>query len=122
MSHVEAGHLGYVLPDGRTLLDDVSFRVGNAVKAALIGPNGAGKTTLMRLLAGDLPTQSGTISRGGSLGVMRQFIGSIRDETDTLSLLVSAAPERLRTAVTRAIEEIGAAGKPAAPAHFFRPE
>ncbi len=98
MSHVEAGHLGYVLPDGRTLLDDVSFRVGNAVKAALIGPNGAGKTTLMRLLAGDLPTQSGTISRGGSLGVMRQFIGSIRDETDTLSLLVSAAPERLRTA------------------------
>jgi ATPase subunit of ABC transporter with duplicated ATPase domains len=98
VSHVEAGHLGYVLPDGRTLLDDVSFRVGNAVKAALIGPNGAGKTTLMRLLAGDLPTQSGTISRGGSLGVMRQFIGSIRDETDTLSLLVSAAPERLRTA------------------------
>jgi len=98
VSHVEAGHLGYVLPDGRTLLDDVSFRVGNAAKAALIGPNGAGKTTLMRLLAGDLPTQSGTISRGGSLGVMRQFIGSIRDETDTLSLLVSVAPERLRTA------------------------
>ena len=55
MSHVEAGHLSYVLPDGRTLLDDVSFRVGNAAKAALIGPNGAGKTTLMRLLAGDLP-------------------------------------------------------------------
>jgi ATPase subunit of ABC transporter with duplicated ATPase domains len=52
----------------------------------------------MRLLAGDLPTQSGTISRGGSLGVMRQFIGSIRDDTDTATLLVSVAPERLRTA------------------------
>ncbi len=98
MSHVEVGHLSYVLPDGRTLLDDVSFRVGNAVKAALIGPNGAGKTTLMRLLAGDLPAQSGTISRGGSLGVMRQFIGSIRDDSDVWSLLLSVAPDRIRTA------------------------
>ena len=98
MGHIEAGHLGYVLPDGRTLLDDVSFRVGSAAKAALIGPNGAGKTTLMRLLAGDLPTQGGTISRGGSLGVMRQFIGSIRDDSDVWSLLVSVALDRLRTA------------------------
>jgi ATPase subunit of ABC transporter with duplicated ATPase domains len=98
VSHVEAGHLSYVLPDGRTLLDDVSFRVGNAAKAALIGPNGAGKTTLMRLLAGDLPAQSGTISRGGSLGVMRQFIGSIRDDSDVWSLLLSVAPERIRIA------------------------
>ena len=98
MSHVEVGHLSYVLPDGRTLLDDVSFRVGNAVKAALVGPNGAGKTTLMRLLAGDLPAQSGTISRGGSLGVMRQFIGSIRDDSDVWSLLLSVAPDRIRTA------------------------
>ena len=98
MGHVEAGHLGYVLPDGRTLLDDVSFRVGSGVKAALIGPNGAGKTTLMRLLAGDLAAQSGTISRGGSLGVMRQFVGSIRDDTDVYTLLLSAAPERVAAA------------------------
>jgi ATPase subunit of ABC transporter with duplicated ATPase domains len=98
VGHVEVGHLSYVLPDGRTLLDDVSFRVGNAVKAALIGPNGAGKTTLMRLLAGDLPAQSGTISQGGSLGVMRQFIGSIRDDSDVWSLLLSVAPDRIRTA------------------------
>ena len=98
MGHVEAGHLSYVLPDGRTLLDDVSFRVGSGVKAALIGPNGAGKTTLMRLLAGDLAAQSGTISRGGSLGVMRQFVGSIRDDTDVYTLLLSAAPERVAAA------------------------
>ena len=98
MGHVEAGHLSYVLPDGRTLLDDVSFRVGSGVKAALIGPNGAGKTTLLRLLAGDLAAQSGTISRGGSLGVMRQFVGSIRDDTDVYTLLLSAAPERVAAA------------------------
>ena len=53
MGHVEAAHIEYYLPDGRALLDDVSFRVGEGAKAALVGANGAGKTTLLRLIAGD---------------------------------------------------------------------
>ena len=69
-------HVSHVLPDGRTLLDDVSFRIGNGVTAALVGPNGAGKTTLLRLVAGDLQPQSGTVTATGGLGVMRQFIGT----------------------------------------------
>ncbi|WP_169807924.1 ATP-binding cassette domain-containing protein [Actinomadura hibisca] len=44
MGHVEVGHVSHVLPDGRILLNDVSFRVGEGVTAALVGPNGAGKT------------------------------------------------------------------------------
>lgn len=44
MGHVEVGHVRHILPDGRVLLDDVSFRVGDGVVAALVGPNGAGKT------------------------------------------------------------------------------
>ncbi len=59
MGHVEVGHLSFVLPDGRALLDDVSFRVGSGAEAALIGTNGARKTTPMRLLAGDLVYASG---------------------------------------------------------------
>ncbi len=62
MGHVEAAHLSHALPDGRVLLDDVSFRVGDGVIAALVGPNGAGKTTLMRLVTGDLTPQTGTVS------------------------------------------------------------
>ena len=58
--HVEVAHVSHVLPDGRTLLDDVSFRIGEGLTAALVGPNGAGKTTLLRLVAGDLQPQSGT--------------------------------------------------------------
>jgi ATPase subunit of ABC transporter with duplicated ATPase domains len=78
MGHVEVGHLSHALPDGRMLLDDASFRVGEGTTAALVGPNGAGKTTLIRLIAGDLKPQSGTVAVSGGLGVMRQFIGGFR--------------------------------------------
>ena len=101
MGHVEAGHLSYALPDGRELLDDVSFRVGDGVVAALVGPNGAGKTTLMRLVTGDLGVQSGTVSSSGGLGVMRQFVGGIRDSSTVRDLLLSIAPARVREAAGR---------------------
>ena len=78
VGHVEVSHVGHALPDGRVLLGDASFRVGEGTVAALVGPNGAGKTTLIRLIAGDVTPQSGTVTTSGGLGVMRQFIGGIR--------------------------------------------
>src|ERR1700722_5403440 len=101
MGHVEAAHLSHALPDGRVLLDDVSFRVGEGTVAALVGPNGAGKTTLMRLVTGDLTPQSGSVSSSGGLGVMRQFVGGIRDESTVRDLLLSIAPARVREAGAR---------------------
>jgi ATPase subunit of ABC transporter with duplicated ATPase domains len=101
VGHVEVGHVSHVLLDGRVLLDDVSFRVGEGTVAALVGPNGAGKTTLMRLIAGDLVPQSGSVSASGGLGVMRQFVGGIRDESSVRDLLVSIAAPRVREAAAR---------------------
>ncbi|MEO3861484.1 ATP-binding cassette domain-containing protein [Acrocarpospora sp. B8E8] len=101
MGHVEVGHLTYVLPDGRPLLDDVSFRIGEGVKAALVGPNGAGKTTLMRLISGDVQPVEGSVASSGGLGVMRQFIGSIRDGRSVHDLLLSVAPTRVREAAEK---------------------
>ena len=101
MGHVEVGHLTYVLPDGRPLLNDVSFRIGDGVKAALVGPNGAGKTTLMRLVAGDLQPIEGSVASSGGLGVMRQFIGSVRDGSTVHDLLLSVAPPAVRQAAER---------------------
>ena len=98
VGHVDVSRLGHVLPDGRVLLDDVSFRVGDGAKVALVGANGAGKTTLLRLVAGDEAPQSGTVTRSGGLGVMRQFVGSVRDDSTVRDLLVSVAPPRVRTA------------------------
>ncbi len=101
MGHIEVAHLSHALPDGRALLDDVSFRVGDGVTAALIGPNGAGKTTLMRLAAGDLTPQAGSVTSSGGLGVMRQFIGGIRDHSTVRDLLISIAPPRVQAAAAR---------------------
>jgi ATPase subunit of ABC transporter with duplicated ATPase domains len=101
VGHVEVAHLSHALPDGRVLLDDISFRVGDGRTVALIGPNGAGKTTLLRLIAGDVTPQSGTITQSGGLGVMRQFIGGIRDKTTVRDLLLSIASQRLRDAAAR---------------------
>jgi ATPase subunit of ABC transporter with duplicated ATPase domains len=108
MGHVDLAAVSYHLPDGRMLLDDVSFRVGEGSTVALVGPNGAGKTTLLKIIAGDLTPTSGSVSRSGGVGVMRQFIGSVRDSTHperssgsttVRDLLFSLSPPALRRAV-----------------------
>ena len=98
MGHVEVSQLRYVLPDGRVLLDDVNFRVGEGSKVALVGANGTGKTTLMRLVAGDTQADSGGVVSSGGLGVMRQFVGSVRDDTSVRDLLLSVSPAQLQRA------------------------
>jgi ATPase subunit of ABC transporter with duplicated ATPase domains len=101
VGHIEVAHVTHTLPDGRVLLDDVSFRVGDGMIAALVGPNGAGKTTLMRLAAGDLTPQSGSVSSSGGIGVMRQFIGGIRDDSTVRDLLLSVSAPRVREAAAQ---------------------
>ncbi|MCW2840343.1 MAG: transporter [Aeromicrobium sp.] len=98
MGHLDLNGIGFTLSDGRPLLDEVSLRVGEGAKVALIGPNGTGKTTLTRIATGDLAPHGGAVTVSGGLGVMRQFIGSVRDETTVRDLLVSVAPSAVRTA------------------------
>ncbi|MBI5504558.1 MAG: ABC transporter ATP-binding protein [Deltaproteobacteria bacterium] len=47
--------------DGRLVLEDISFRVGQGAFLGVIGPNGAGKTTLLRAMLGLVPTSGGSI-------------------------------------------------------------
>jgi len=103
MGHIDVSAVEYSLSDGRVLLNDVSFRVGDGAKVALIGPNGSGKTTLIRMICGDIEPDQGSVAITGGLGVMRQFIGSVRDETTVRELLVSVAPVRIRDAAAKVI-------------------
>src|SRR3954469_10583363 len=99
VGHVDVAGVRYDLPDGRVLLDDVSFRVGDGAKVALVGANGAGKTTLMRIITGDLTPHSGVVTRSGGLGVMRQMVGAgLGPDATVADLLLSVSPPRVREA------------------------
>jgi ATPase components of ABC transporters with duplicated ATPase domains len=98
VGHLDVNAVSYFLPDGRPLLNGVSLRVGEGAKVALVGPNGSGKTSLSRIVSGDLTAAEGAVTRSGGLGVMRQFIGSVRDDSSVRDLLVSVAPSAIRAA------------------------
>jgi len=98
MGYIDVNTVSYSLADGRPLLDEVSFRVGEGTTSALIGANGAGKSTLLRLIRGDIKPDSGAITIDGGLGVMDQFVGHVRDTSTVRDLLVSVAPPAVRAA------------------------
>jgi ATPase subunit of ABC transporter with duplicated ATPase domains len=98
VGYIDVSGIGYSLGDGRPLLDDVSFRVGEGSISALIGANGAGKSTLLRIIRGDLRPDTGNVGIDGGLGVMDQFVGHVRDDRTVRDLLVSVAPAAVRAA------------------------
>ena len=51
---------------GKNVLKDVSFELKKGSATALVGSNGSGKTTLMRIAAGLVVPDSGTVSLFGS--------------------------------------------------------
>ena len=50
---------------GTTVLHDLSLGIGRGEFVSLLGPSGCGKTTLLRLIAGLLKPEAGTITVGG---------------------------------------------------------
>ncbi|KAM9864941.1 putative ABC transporter ATP-binding protein YbiT [Leucobacter aridicollis] len=94
MAHLDIAAVSYTLSDGRPLLSEVSLPVGAGERVALIGANGAGKSTLLKIVMGELPAESGSVAKTGSVGVMRQFItgGTVHE------LLLSVSPPKLREA------------------------
>jgi len=99
---VDVAGVRFELPDGRVLLDEVSFRVGEGAKVALVGANGAGKTTLLRIVTGDLVPHAGAVTRSGDLGVMRQMVDAGLGATATVAdLLLSVSPARVRATAAR---------------------
>ncbi len=86
MGAIEVNGIAYRLPTGRLLFDDVSFKVGEGITAALIGDNGAGKSTLFKIITGVLNADEGSTSISGGLGVMPQLLtGAAKkvEENDT---------------------------------------
>lgn len=60
-----------VTRSGKTILDEVSLRIGEGERWAVLGPNGAGKSTLVRLLSARLHPTSGTVE------ILGEQLGSV---------------------------------------------
>ncbi|MFM9884340.1 MAG: ATP-binding cassette domain-containing protein [Burkholderiales bacterium] len=63
---IEQAVVGY---DGKPILTNVTLTITAGARIGLIGVNGAGKTTLVKLLAGELPPQSGIRLEGKGLSI-----------------------------------------------------
>ena len=66
-------------PDGRSLVSDLTWRLGPGERIGLVGVNGSGKTTLLRTLAGEYPLAAGKRVEGRTVQ-----IGWLRQELDDL--------------------------------------
>jgi len=59
---------------GKVLFKDASLRIGDHERVAIVGPNGAGKSTLMKIITGEIESDSGEIaqSRANTVGYLPQ--------------------------------------------------
>jgi ABC-type uncharacterized transport system ATPase subunit len=76
---------------GETLaVDDVSLRVRPGEIVGLVGENGAGKTTLMRIIAGEIAPDRGTVTLDGTVGLVHQHFLLVSEFTiaENLALAV----------------------------------
>lgn len=80
-------------PDGRTLVEDLTWRLGPGERIGLVGVNGSGKTTLLRTLAGDYPLTSGKRIEGQTvrLGWLRQELDDLDPERRLIDAVTDVA-------------------------------
>ncbi|MFE6855641.1 FHA domain-containing protein, partial [Streptomyces sp. NPDC057674] len=121
----------------KTLLDEVSFPVGEKCLLGVVGPSGAGKSTLLGALTGQRPADRGTVLYDGrdlyrDYAELRQRIGLVpQDDILHLQLSVRRAlgyaaelrfpedtdPDERRARVDEVIQELGLVERAQQPIH-----
>ncbi|MEU8619516.1 FHA domain-containing protein [Streptomyces sp. NPDC048623] len=135
---LDVQELAVTVDHGRkTLLDGVSFPVGQKCLLAVVGPSGAGKSTLLGALTGQRPADRGTVLYDGrdlyrDYAELRQRIGLVpQDDILHLQLTVrralayaaelrfpeDTAPAERRARVDEVIRELGLQERAKQPIH-----
>ena len=80
-------------PDGRTLVDHLTWRLAPGERIGLVGVNGSGKTTLLRALAGEVELAAGKRFEGKTvrLGWLRQELDDLDPERRLLDAVEDVA-------------------------------
>ncbi|MEV0062068.1 ATP-binding cassette domain-containing protein [Nocardia sp. NPDC050718] len=79
-AHLRAIDVHHTLGD-RAVLTDTSITVAARSRLAIVGENGRGKSTLLHILAGLIRSDTGSVTRVGTLGIARQSIPCRAGET-----------------------------------------
>ena len=85
------------------IVKDGSFPIEDHEKAALVGPNGAGKSTIFKIIAGELPSDGGSVilTKGKTMGYLAQHQDmntdrSIYEEVRTAKADIIAMEQKIR--------------------------
>jgi ABC-2 type transport system ATP-binding protein len=81
---------------GATAVDGLSFEVARGEIFGLVGPDGAGKTTTLRILAGVLPADAGSVRVAGC---------DVTQEPERVKSLISYMPQRFGLYEDLTVEE-----------------
>ncbi len=125
---VDLDGVGFVYPDGTRALVGVSLSIAAGERVAIVGQNGSGKSTLVRHLNGLLQPTEGRVlfdgrdTRGRHVATLaaqvglafqnpdRQiFAGRVRREVEFGPRNLGRRGDALRSAVDRALEQVGLA-------------
>ena len=77
------------------LFEGAAFAIGPHDRVGLVGPNGTGKSSLLRVLAGERPPDSGSLTfrRGARVGYLPQDVASLPD-VPAVEAVLSSVPGR----------------------------
>jgi ATPase subunit of ABC transporter with duplicated ATPase domains len=97
---LEAHAVTIETPGGRTLVRDLSLRLGRE-RVAVVGRNGVGKSTLLEVLAGQRAARAGRVVSRGRLQLVPQHLGA---EVATDEVPGASPGERRRQLLASALE------------------
>ncbi len=103
---VDFEDVSYQTPDGKTILSNMTWRLGPGDRIGLLGANGAGKTTLLGLMTGELAPSSGRIKIGKTVKFAK-LSQDVRELDEFADDRIFAMIKREKTTFTVGKKEVG---------------